>query len=86
MPNLTYPLLIDALGRCPPEDVGGSWSYAELLEAVADPQHENHAEMIEWVGGSFDPSTIDIDAHSKVIAALAQAWSRKQRVKGKPAR
>jgi hypothetical protein len=25
MPGLTYPLLIDATGRCPPENVGGPW-------------------------------------------------------------
>lgn len=85
VPGLTYPLLIDAVGRCPPEDVGGPWGYAEFLEAVADPQHENHAEMIEWAGGPFDPNTINIDDHAKAIAALAKAWSRKPAAKRKPA-
>ena len=27
-----YPKLIDAKGRCPPEDSGGAWGYAELLD------------------------------------------------------
>ncbi|MFC7737581.1 plasmid pRiA4b ORF-3 family protein [Roseomonas sp. GCM10028921] len=85
VPGLTYPLLIDAVGRCPPEDVGGPWGYAEFLEAVADPRHENHAEMIEWAGGPFDPNKIDIADHTKAISAMAKAWSRQPAVKRKPA-
>lgn len=42
-----YPRLIEASGRCPPEDVGGPWGYGELLEAIADPKHERHAEFKE---------------------------------------
>ena len=41
-PGITYPRLIEASGRCPPEDVGGPWGYGELLEAIADPKHERH--------------------------------------------
>ena len=36
-PGLTYPRLLDAAGRCPPEDGGGPWGYQEMLEALADP-------------------------------------------------
>ncbi|MHB0709418.1 plasmid pRiA4b ORF-3 family protein, partial [Roseomonas mucosa] len=85
VPGLTYPLLIDATGRCPPEDVGGPWGYAEFLQAIADPKHENHAEMSEWAGEPFDPAKIDIDEHAKAVADLAKAWSRKPAVKRKPA-
>ncbi|MFC7611535.1 plasmid pRiA4b ORF-3 family protein [Teichococcus aestuarii] len=85
VPDLIYPLLIDATGRCPPEDVGGPWSYAEFLEAIADPQHENHTEMTEWAGGPFDPDNINIDDYAKAVAALAKAWARKPPVKRKPA-
>ena len=83
--DLTYPILIEAAGRCPPEDVGGPWGYAEFLDAIADPNHENHAEMTEWAGGPFDPRKIDIDEHAKAVAALAKTWSRKPAVKRKPA-
>jgi hypothetical protein len=44
-PNVAYPRLIEAVGRCPPEDVGGPWGYAELIEALQDPDHERHDEM-----------------------------------------
>ena len=45
---------------CPPEDVGGLGGYFEFLEAVINPQHEEHESMIEWCGGSFDPVVCNI--------------------------
>jgi hypothetical protein len=47
--------LIEVSGRCPPEDCGGPWGYAEMLEAIADPKHECHADLTEWIGDDFDP-------------------------------
>jgi Plasmid pRiA4b ORF-3-like protein len=85
VPGLIYPFLIDATGRCPPEDVGGPWGYAEFLTAIADPKHESHAEMVQWVGAPFDPNTIDFDEHAKAVEELAKAWSRKPATKHKPA-
>jgi hypothetical protein len=60
-PNVAYPRLIEAAGRCPPEDVGGPWGYSELIEALEDPDHERHAELREWVGGDFDPQQFDAE-------------------------
>ncbi|MGO7733498.1 plasmid pRiA4b ORF-3 family protein [Rhizobium leguminosarum] len=34
------PMLLEATGHCPPEDVGGPWGYQEFREALADPAHE----------------------------------------------
>ena len=42
-PALTYPALIEPIGRCPPEDVGGPPGYEEFLAALADPGHKRHA-------------------------------------------
>jgi len=77
VPGTAYPVLIDATGRCPPEDVGGSWGYAEFLDAIADPAHENHAEMKGWVGEPFDPKAVDVETLADDVAALAKAWARK---------
>jgi hypothetical protein len=52
-PGILYPRLIEAKGRCPPEDVGGPWGYAEFLEAIADPGHERHRELKEWFDDDF---------------------------------
>ena len=42
-PGVLYPRLVKVSGRCPPEDCGGPWGYAEFLEAINDPKHERHA-------------------------------------------
>jgi hypothetical protein len=53
-----YPLCAEGARACPPEDCGGPWGYADLLEALADPQHERHEEFMEWCG-SLDPEAFD---------------------------
>ena len=76
-PGAAYPRLIEAAGRCPPEDVGGPWGYAELLAAIDDPKHERHAEFNEWISDDFDPVVVDIEWLTEEVAALAKRWSRK---------
>jgi hypothetical protein len=41
--------------HCSPEDCGGVPGYYDLLEAIRDPDHGEHADMLEWIGGDFDP-------------------------------
>jgi hypothetical protein len=38
---------------CPPEDCGGTWRYQAILRALADPQHPEHEDVLEWMG--YDP-------------------------------
>ncbi len=67
-PDTHYPVLVAANGACPPEDCGGRWGYANLREILADPDHDEHQEMLEWLGldnaSEFDPAAVtteDID-------------------------
>ena len=80
-PGVLYPRLIQVSGRCPPEDCGGPWGYAELLEAIKDPKHERHAELMEWIGDDFDPNTDQAEWLIAEVAALAKTWSRKPAAK-----
>ncbi len=50
----TYPRCVDGARAGPPEDCGGPHFYDDFLAALADPRHERHADLSEWVGGSFD--------------------------------
>ncbi|MDD2676925.1 MAG: plasmid pRiA4b ORF-3 family protein [Methylacidiphilaceae bacterium] len=77
VPGVVYPRLTKAAGRCPLEDVGGPWGYAELLAALSDPGHERHAEFKEWIPEDFDPNVIDADWLGEQVALLAKHWSRK---------
>ena len=80
-PGMLYPSLIEAKGRCPPEDVGGPWGYSELLETLDDPSHERHSEFKEWLADDFNPHVVDVDRLSEDVADLAQRWSRQPAVK-----
>ncbi|HZP14742.1 MAG TPA: plasmid pRiA4b ORF-3 family protein, partial [Nocardioides sp.] len=44
---------------CPPEDCGGPHGYATMLEALADPSHEDHKEFVEWIH-EFEPTAFDL--------------------------
>jgi hypothetical protein len=80
-PGILYPRLIEVAGRCPPEDVGGPWGYAEFLDALNDPKHERHAEFKEWIADDFDPNLVDAQWLTEELAALAKRWSRKSPAK-----
>ena len=76
-PGVLYPRLVEVLGRCSPEDCGGPFGYAELLDAITNPKQERHAELTEWIGDDFDPKADDAEALTAEVAALAKSWSRK---------
>jgi hypothetical protein len=67
--GVRYPRCIDGGRACPPEDCGGSYGYCELVEAIQDPKHEQHAELLEWIGDDFDPEEFDADKVSKELRA-----------------
>jgi hypothetical protein len=83
-PDVAYPRLIEAVGRCPPEDVGGPWGYDEFIQALNDPDHERHDEMRQWAGEEFDPNFLDADALKADVVALAKRWSRRPAIKKRP--
>ena len=60
-PDTHYPTLVAAKGACPAEDCGGTWGYADLKAILANPNDEQHQEMLEWLGlenaSAFDPAT-----------------------------
>lgn len=59
--GVNYPRCIGGKRACPPEDCGGIWGYERLLEILKDPKHEEHEEMLEWLGEEFDPELFDPD-------------------------
>ena len=72
-PGQRYPACIKGKGACPPEDVGGVWGYAEYLEALSDPYHEQHEEVLDW-GGPFDPDAFDPDQATRAMQAGLPSW------------
>ncbi len=60
-PRTRYPVCLGGARACPPEDCGGVGGYEEFLEAIRDPEHEEHDEYLEWIGGEFDPEAFNLD-------------------------
>jgi hypothetical protein len=58
--GLKFAVCLEGENACPPDDVGGTWGYTEFLEAVSDPDHEEHERMLEWADGTFDPAEFDL--------------------------
>jgi hypothetical protein len=69
-PELRLPLCLAGRNACPPEDVGGGPGYLEFLEAINDPSHEEHQQMLEWCVGSFDPDAFDLDAVNQRLSEI----------------
>lgn len=65
-----YPVCIKGKRACPPEDCGGEGGYYYFLEAIQDPEHPEHEEMLEWEGGSFDPEAFDIDEVNRILKKI----------------
>lgn len=68
-----YPVCVEGERACPPEDVGGVWGYAEFLEAIADPKHEQHDDFVEWAG-DFDPEEFDAGKTTKAMRRGLPDW------------
>lgn len=65
--KIPVPQCIKGKRACPPEDVGGVWGYESFLEAISDPKHPEHKDMLEWVGGDFDPEEFYLDAVNELL-------------------
>jgi Plasmid pRiA4b ORF-3-like protein len=61
-PGVVVPQCTGGELNAPPEDCGGLPGYYNLLEAILDPEHDQHEELLDWIGGSFDPEFFSADA------------------------
>jgi hypothetical protein len=77
--GLGTPHCIDGARACPPEDCGGTPGYEHLLEVLADPTDPEHAELLEWVGGEFDPEAFDLTATNEILALYDRCTRQRTR-------
>lgn len=71
-PTIDYPICVKAKRACPPEDCGGTWGYQEFVETIQSPEHPEHEEMLEWVGGSFDPEDAEFDEIDPLLKTISK--------------
>ena len=70
-----YPIMLDGKRACPPEDIGGAPGYARFLAILANRRHPEHADMLEWAGGPFDPEAYDV---GQANLDLHGGWVRRE--------
>jgi len=69
-PGRFYPVCIKGKRARPLEDVGGICGYYGFLEAIQDPEHPEHENYLEWIGGEFDPEAFDLEEVNRALRAL----------------
>lgn len=67
---LRSPICLGGERACPPEDCGGFPGYEELLEILRDPDHPEHEDRLDWVGGTFDPEAFDLPGVNRKLGRL----------------
>jgi len=71
-----YPICLEGERACPPEDSGGAYQYGEYVEALFDPEHEKHAQMLQW-RGEHDPTRFDCEKTTKRMRRGLPNWRNK---------
>lgn len=59
--NDDVPKCLTGKRNCPPENCGGVFGYEDLVKVMADENHPEFEEMVEWYGERFDPEFFDLD-------------------------
>lgn len=72
--KVKYPHCLEGARACPPDDCGGIWGYGDFVEAIQNPDHERHEELMEWVGGGFDPEAFDPEKATKAMRKGLPDW------------
>jgi Plasmid pRiA4b ORF-3-like protein len=76
--GMYYPVVIDGAMACPPEDCGGIWGYAALVETMKNKKSDRYEEMLEWLGEDFDPEEFDKedinDEYFKNFKEIVEEW------------
>ncbi|MGH9416907.1 MAG: plasmid pRiA4b ORF-3 family protein [Terriglobales bacterium] len=87
-PGVQYPLCTGGKLAGPPEDCGGVSGYYYMLEALDDPDHDEHDMMEDWIG-SFDPKAFSVEAANRALRKAFRPvrrahWSRSRDSGSKP--
>jgi prevent-host-death family protein len=69
-PQVRYPICLKGKRACPPEDCGGPWGYAELLEILANPSHPEYEDRCEWLIAEFDAEWFDLEGVNTDLADI----------------
>ncbi len=79
-PSGRYPACLDGARACPPEDCGGTSGYEQLIDTLADPNHPDHHDLLQWLGiekgADFDPARFDPADANRRLDTVVHAATR----------
>ena len=78
-PTTAYPVCTGGQLACPPEDCGGVGGFYNLLDAISDPNHDQHEELRDWIGDDFDPEAFSVDQVNRTLAPLRRRRGKASR-------
>jgi hypothetical protein len=73
--GVCYPICLKGKRPCPPEDVGGVWGYENFLEAIRNPDHEEHEEYLTWAGDEFNSEAFDLEEVNAQLLSMGRGKS-----------
>lgn len=65
--ELEYPVCLAGEINCSPEDCGGISGFANILEILKNPDHEEYDSYIVWLGGKFNHTYFNIRKVNKLL-------------------
>lgn len=68
-----YPICLAGKRACPPEDCGGIGGYEELLEILADPDHDDYESTLDWLGEPHFHPEVFVPA-AQIFTDPRQRW------------
>jgi len=71
-----YPVCVDGKLHGPPDDCGGIPGYYRLFEALRDPHHPEYKELLDWVGGEFNPEAFSVAEVNRRLAPIQRWWAK----------
>ena len=71
--EMFYPRVTAGRRSAPPEDSGGVWGYKHLLAVLADPGHEEYAELRDWCP-YFQSEEFDLATADEVVRHAPPFW------------
>ncbi|HQB15336.1 MAG TPA: plasmid pRiA4b ORF-3 family protein [Verrucomicrobiota bacterium] len=69
-PAFKHPMCLAGANACPPEDCGGIGGYYNLLKILRDPQHPDHADMKDWIGGDLNAEEFSVEGVNRIFKRL----------------
>jgi hypothetical protein len=70
--GMKYPHCVKGENSCPPEDCGGPWGFADMMEKLKAADSEEKEELLEWLGDDYDPSSFDLVDINKQLSRFSK--------------